>query len=46
MTCDRHWPGWYCIRKQNHIGPCALKPQWWNLRARWKMRNRSLRWSD
>lgn len=35
MTCNYHMKrGWRCLRSRNHDGPCALRPRWWNVRAR------------
>lgn len=36
MTCNyRFKRGWYCTRRRNHAGPCALHPKWWNLKGRY-----------
>lgn len=28
-------PGWRCSREFRHLGPCKLKPKWWNVIDRW-----------
>ena len=30
--------GWWCSIPWPHEGPCALRPNWWNLPARWRSR--------
>lgn len=40
MNCRYHFkPGWWCSGKWMHMGPCSLRPKWWNV-SRFAMRYR------
>lgn len=33
LVCDYNMKrGWYCTRRRDHAGPCALIPRWWMVR--------------
>jgi hypothetical protein len=38
-TANQWAPFWWCSRPSHHVGPCALRPAWWNVIGRfveWK----------
>lgn len=37
---DHEWAGWWCSRDRGHPGPCALRPRWWNVPVRIRIRIR------